>query len=80
MIQFLSDPVFDIEKVYEKIQSLKNLKTKLSLRTYTNEDFNQQTTKAGSDGVGEGDEDSMESQEEIETKLQADSGGLEKLY
>ena len=35
----MSHDDFDIEKVYEKIQSLKNLKTKLSLRSYTNEDF-----------------------------------------
>lgn len=39
LIQFMSDPKFNLESVYNKILNLKELKTKLSLRTFTNEDF-----------------------------------------
>ena len=39
MIQFMSDKDFGLQEVYDRIQNLKDLKTKLSLRTYTNDDF-----------------------------------------
>ena len=39
MIQFMSHEEFSLEVVYNRLQLLKNMKTKLSLRSFTNEDF-----------------------------------------
>ena len=36
MIQFMSDETFGLEQVQQKLQNLKKMKTKLSLRTFTN--------------------------------------------
>ena len=43
LIQYVSHADFDMQTIYDKIQNLKNLKTKLSLRTFTNEDFYKST-------------------------------------
>ena len=37
----MSHDDFDIETIYNKIQGLKNKKAKLSLRTFTNDNFYQ---------------------------------------
>ena len=39
IIQFQSDHSFHIDRVSAKVKELSKLKTKLSLRTYTNDDF-----------------------------------------
>lgn len=54
----MSDPEFDIEQVYTKIQNLKKMKTKLSLRTYSNENFYKDIKPLN------GDEDSSDGYED----------------
>ena len=65
MIQFMSDPEFDIEQVYTRIQNLKKMKTKLSLRTYTNVNFYKDIKPInGEDEISEGFEDESSSEQD----------------
>jgi len=62
MIQFLSDHSFNIDKVGAKLEELKKLKTKLSLRTFTKEDFQEHELQEASDVE---DEEPLEAKSEM---------------
>lgn len=65
----MSDKNFGLQEVYDQIQNLKDLKTKLSLRTYTNENFNKnigiKVGKGELDAIGQksSDDDSIDNEE-----------------
>lgn len=65
MIQFMSDPSFGLTAVQTQTKKLEMKKTKLSLRTFTNQDF-KDSAMGGSDdsssvsGSNEGDLDVLE--------------------
>ena len=57
----MSNKDFNLETVYHKIQGLKDLKTKLSLRTFTNEDFYKNLNQNDINNSSKSDDDSSAS-------------------